>query len=63
MANLLWIVLELLLGFTQPKAKESTSNPLLGVIVVSVLLLVVILIYRYNPESASKGWPGNANIY
>ena len=63
MANLLWIILELLLGFTQPKAKESTGSPLLGVIVVSVLLLVVILIYRHHPESASKDWSGNANLY
>lgn len=63
MANLLWIVLELFLGFTQPKAKESTSNPLLGVIVVSVLLLVVVLISRHHPESTSKEWYGNANLY
>ncbi|RQO69677.1 hypothetical protein DBR43_16545 [Pedobacter sp. KBW06] len=63
MANLLWVILELLLNFTQPKSKRSTGNALLGVIVVSALLLVVILIYRYHPESAPKDWLGNANIY
>lgn len=63
MANLLWIILELILGFTQPKSKESTGSPLLGVIVVSVLLLVVILISRHHPESTSKEWYGNANLY
>lgn len=54
MAEVLWAIFELVLGFSLQKSKPSISNRLVAGIVCTVFVVVGILIYLNNPQSSAS---------
>ncbi|SHE86498.1 hypothetical protein [Pedobacter caeni] len=57
MAEVLWVIFELVIGFTRPESEVTISKRLVVGIVCTVFVVVGILIYLNNPHTSAS------NIY